>query len=403
MDNRLIKMNAAFKPLFKKQRYKVYYGGRGGGKSWGISIALLILGAQNKLRILCTREVQKSIRDSVHKLLSDCVSKFKLETFYRITREGIYGANGTEFLFHGLKHSVQTIKSLEGVDICWVEEAQKIPNESWEVLIPTIRKTGSEIWLSFNPNLATDPTYTRFLNEPVRENQLTVKVSYRDNLYFSDELKKEMEYQKEIDYNDYLHIWEGHCKTSTDAQIFKGKYIVETFDTPDTDNVVFYFGKDWGFSQDPNALVRCFIVDKELFIDYEAGGVGIELEDISKVIDSVPGAKENVIRADNSRPETISYVKRQGYRIEPVYKWAGSVEDGIAFIRSFRQVHIHTRCFNTANEFLLYNYKTDKLTSNILTTIIDKHNHYIDALRYGLQPLIKQRGKMTTMPIIGAY
>lgn len=394
-------MNVAFKPLFEKQRYKVYYGGRGGGKSWGISIALLILGAQTKIRILCTREVQNSIRDSVHKLLSDCISKFGLDSFYRITRDGIYGLNGTEFLFHGLKHSVQTIKSLEGVDICWVEEAQCISNESWEVLIPTIRKTDSEIWLSFNPNLATDPTYTRFLNEPIRKNQLTVKVSYKDNLYFSDELKKEMEYQKEIDYNDYLHIWKGHCRTSTDAQIFKNKYVVGDFETP-TD-AVFYFGLDWGFSQDPTAIIRCFIVDKELFIDYEAGGVKVELDYTHRLIDSVPLAKDNVIRADNSRPESISYVKRQGYRIESVYKWAGSVEDGIAFIRSFRMIHIHTRCTKTAEEFLLYNYKKEKLTDNILTTIIDKHNHYIDALRYALQPMIKQRGQIRTMPIIGAY
>jgi phage terminase large subunit len=401
MDNRLIKMNVAFKPLFKKQRYKVYYGGRGGGKSWGISIALLVLGSQKKMRILCTREVQNSIRDSVHKLLTDCISKFELDSFFRITRDGIYGLNGTEFLFHGLKHSLQTIKSLEGVDICWIEEAQRISNESWEVLIPTIRKTDSEIWLSFNPNLSTDPTYTRFLSEPIRENQTTVKVSYKDNLYFSDELKKEMEYQKSINYNDYLHIWEGHCRTSTDAQIFKNKYVVENFDTP-TD-AVFYFGLDWGFSQDPTAIIRCFIVDKELFIDYEAGGVKVELDYTHRLIDTVPQAKANVIRADNSRPESISYVKRQGYRIESVYKWAGSIEDGIAFIRSFRQIHIHNRCLNTADEFLRYNYKTDKLTDNILTTIIDKHNHYIDSLRYALQPQIKQRGQITTMPVVGAY
>jgi len=401
VDNQPIKMNVAFKPLFEKQRYKIYYGGRGGGKSWGISIALLILGCQSKLRILCTREVQNSIRDSVHKLLSDCISKFELDSFYKITRDGIYGLNGTEFLFHGLKHSVQTIKSLEGVDICWVEEAQRISNESWEVLIPTIRKTGSEIWLSFNPNLNTDPTYTRFITPPIRENQTTVKVNYPHNIYFSDELRKEMEHQKLIDYNDYLHIWEGHCRTSTDAQIFKNKYIVEEFDTPD--NVVFYFGLDWGFSQDPTAIIRCFIKNKELYVDYEAGGVKVELDYTHRLIDSVPNAKENVIMADNSRPESISYIKRQGYRIESVYKWAGSIEDGIAFIRSFKMIHIHTRCIKTAEEFLMYNYKVDKLTDNILTQIVDKNNHYIDALRYGLQPMIKQRGEITTMPVIGAY
>lgn len=398
-------MNAAFKPLFKKQRYKVYYGGRGGGKSWGISIALLILAAQTKLRILCTREVQNSIRDSVHKLLSDCISKFKLDSFYRITREGIYGANGTEFLFHGLKHSVQTIKSLEGVDICWVEEAQRISNESWEVLIPTIRKTDSEIWLSFNPNLETDPTYSRFLNEPIRKNQLTVKVSYKDNLYFSDELKKEMEYQKEIDYNDYLHIWEGECKTSTEAQIFKNKYVVEDFESP-TD-AIFYYGLDWGFSVSPLAINRCFIkiIDglKHLFIDYEAGGVGVELDDTCQLIDTIPGAKENEIRADSSRPESISHVNRFGYNIKSVYKWPGSVEDGIAHIKSYKCVHIHTRCLKTASEFLMYNYKVDKLTGKVLTTIVDENNHHIDDIRYALQPMIKQRGQIRTMPVVGAY
>jgi len=363
-----------------------------------MSIALLIFGAQKKMRILCTRDVQNSIRDSVHKLLSDCISKFGLDAFYKITRDGIYGLNGTEFLFHGLKHSVQTIKSLEGVDICWVEEAQKISNESWEVLIPTIRKTGSEIWLSFNPNLETDPTYKRFLSEK-RDNQLTVKVGYGDNLYFSDELKKEMEYQKSIDYNDYLHIWEGHCRTSTDAQIFKGKYIVRDFETPT--NAVFYFGLDWGFSQSPTAIIRCFIVDKELFIDYEAGGVKVELNHTHRLIDTVPQAKVNVIKADNARPESISYVKHQGYRIEPVHKWAGSVEDGISFIKSFKNINIHTRCLRVADEFLRYNYRVDRLTDNILTQIVDEHNHYIDALRYALQPMIKRPKTLQIIPISG--
>lgn len=394
-------MNKAFKPLFEPKRFKVFYGGRGAGKSWTIANALLIKGGQSQMRILCTREFQSSIRDSVHKLLSDRITKNGLDHFYHVTQNAIYGQNGTEFLFHGLKYSSQTIKSLEGVDVCWTEEAQTISNESWETLIPTIRKDNSEIWLSMNPQLETDPTYQRFIKNQ-RPNQTTVKVNYPDNPFFSDALRSEMEYQKELDYNDYLHIWEGECKTATDAQIFKGKSVVHDFDSDALNQSgVFYFGLDWGFSQDPLAIIRCFIKDDDLYVDYEAGGLGVELDDTRKLIDTVPMAKDNTIRADNARPESISFVKRQGYNIIPVYKWAGSVQDGIEFIRKFKVIHIHTRCMQTASEFIKYSYKEDRFTGNILTDIVDKYNHYIDAIRYALQPRIKQRPGVGTMDLVG--
>jgi phage terminase large subunit len=394
-----IQIPTAFQPLFQPARYKAFLGGRGGGKSWGFSLALLVMGAQQKKRILCTREIQGSIRESVHKLLCTCIENHKLEKFYRITRDAIYGKNGTEFIFHGLKHDPQKIKSLEGVDICWVEEAQRISNESWDVLIPTIRKEGSQIWISFNPNLETDPTYQRFVINQ-RPNQLTVKVNYWDNRFFSKELRTEMEYQKEIDYDDYLHIWEGQCKTASDAQIFKNKYVVEDFDSPSS--VTYYYGLDWGFSQDPTAVLRCFIVENDLYIDYEAGGRQVELDLTYKLIDTIPNAKNCVIRADSARPESISFVRRQGYRIESVHKWSGSIEDGIEHIRSFKKVHIHTRCMEVASEFVKYSYKIDRLSEDILPTIVDAHNHYIDALRYALQPMIKRKGKPKLARVIGA-
>jgi len=396
-DN-VFKLPRAFKPLFKPSRYKVFYGGRGGGKSWGFAIALLQRGIKEPLRILCTREVQGSIRDSVHKLLVTCIQNNKLEWWYRITRDSIYGRNGTEFLFHGLKHDPMQIKSLEGIDVCWVEEAQKISNESWNVLIPTIRKKNSQIWIAFNPNLDTDPTYQKFIVNQ-RENQVTVKVNWNDNPYFSDELRDEMEYQRKLDYDDYLHIWEGECKTASDAQIFKGKFVVEDFETPN--EMVFYYGLDWGFSQDPTVVLRCFIMGNELYIDYEAGGTQVELDNTYKLIDSIPNAKQYTIRADSARPESISFVRRQGYRIESVHKWSGSIEDGIEHIRSFKKVHIHTRCMEVANEFVRYSYKVDRLTEDILPTIVDKDNHYIDALRYALQPMIKRKGKPKLARVMG--
>jgi len=393
-----VQIPKAYRKLFKPYRYKVYYGGRGGGKSWGFALALLIKGGQKKTRVLCTREIQGSIKDSVHKLLCTCIENYKLEAFYRITRDAIYGKNGTEFIFHGLKHDPLQIKSLEGVDICWVEEAQKISHDSWEILTPTIRKEGSEFWIAFNPNLETDPTYQRFIvNE--RPEQLTVKVNYNDNPFFSDELRTELEYQKELDYQDYLHIWEGECKQASDAQIFKGKFVIEDFDTPL--DMTFYHGLDWGFSQDPTAVIRCFIIGNDLYIDHEAGGKQIELDNTYKLIDTIPNAKQYTIRADSARPESISFVRRQGYRIESVHKWSGSVEDGIEHIRSFEKVHIHTRCMETANEFVRYSYKVDRLTEDILPTIVDKDNHYIDALRYALQPMIKRKGAPKLARVIG--
>ena len=163
--------------LFQKSRYKVLYGGRGGAKSWGIARALLILGAKNPIRILCAREFQTSIRDSVHKLLCDQIESLGLLGFYEITQASIRGRNGTEFSFVGLKNNVSNIKSYEGVDICWVEEAQTTSRLSWNILIPTIRKGGSEIWISFNPELETDETYQRFVASPP-EDCITMRVNW---------------------------------------------------------------------------------------------------------------------------------------------------------------------------------------------------------------------------------
>jgi len=395
-----VKIPKIFKPLFEPARMKIYYGGRGGGKSWSFANTLLVMGARSKMRILCTREIQGSMKQSVHKLLHQCIERMGLEKFFRVTREGIYGVNGTEFLFYGLRHDPMQIKSLEGVDICWVEEAQKITHESWEILIPTIRKKNSEIWVSFNPNLESDPTYQKFVVNNQREDCQLVKVNYYDNPYFTEELEKELEYMKKWDYDEYLHIWEGECRTTSEAQIFRHKFEVADFTAPE--DVTFYYGLDWGFSQDPTAILRCYIWDGCLYIDYEAGGRQIELDNTYRLIDEIPRAKEHIIRGDSARPESISFVRRQGYRMEAVHKWGGSVEDGIEFIRSFKRVFIHTRCIETAGEFVRYSYKVDRLTEDVLPHIVDAHNHYIDALRYALQPMIKQKGKPKLAKVIGA-
>lgn len=208
------------KILFQKSRYKVAHGGRGSGKSWGFARALLILGAQTKLRVLCAREVQDSIKDSVHKLLKDQVDMLGLGGFYQVLENTIRGRNGTEFLFTGLSAlTVESIKSYEGCDIAWVEEGQAISERSWVILIPTIRKDGSEIWVSMNPELETDPTYVRFIDEPP-DDALVVEMNYIDNPWFNEVLEKERLHCKKTDPKGYPNIWEGKCRAAVEGAIY---------------------------------------------------------------------------------------------------------------------------------------------------------------------------------------
>jgi phage terminase large subunit len=205
--------------LFKPKRYKVMFGGRGGAKSHAIARALLIMGSKSPMRIICAREIQKSISDSVHALLADLVRSHNLETFYEVQRDVIKGRNGTEFKFRGLKHNTTDLKSLEGADICWIEEAQNVSHNSWEILIPTIRKTGSEIWVSFNPKNVTDPTYQRFVTYK-GDDVIAVPVSWRDNPFFPDVLEKERRKLEIEDPEAYAHIWEGMPDTRRSGAVY---------------------------------------------------------------------------------------------------------------------------------------------------------------------------------------
>jgi phage terminase large subunit len=377
--------------ILNNSRYKVFYGGRGSGKSWGVARWLIFKAYTEKHTILCTREYQKSIQDSVLKLLSEQITVMKMTPFFDIQRNAIYGRNGSQIIFEGLHHNVTKIKSMEGVSLCWVEEGEKVSNESWDVLIPTIRKPNSEIIITFNPDSLDDPTYQRFVVNPP-ENSLVRKVNYQDNPWFPEVLRQEMEYLKRVDYERYLHIWEGEPRTNTDAQIFKGKFEVEDFDTPQ--DVTFYYGADFGFSSDPSTLVRCYIKDNRIYIDHEAWGLGVELDALPKFYEQVPESNAWWIEADSSRPDTISYVARRGYKIRGVQKT--KVEDGIEFLKSYEKIIVHPRCKHTIEEFKHYSYAVDKLSGNITPRIEDKHNHVIDALRYSLVPVMRNRKSLSS-------
>lgn len=210
--------------LFEPHRYKCAYGGRGGAKSWGFARALLLKGREKKLRILCARETQKSIQESVHKLLSDQIAALGLQPFYNILKTQIMGANGTEFAFAGIRQNVNNVKSFEGFDVVWVEEAQNVSRNSWNVLIPTIRKEDSEIWLSFNPDLESDETYQRFVINPP-SNAKVVKIGWQDNPWFGDVLKQEMLDLRRRSEDDYQHVYEGSCKQVVEGAIYKAELI----------------------------------------------------------------------------------------------------------------------------------------------------------------------------------
>lgn len=377
---------------WRPSRYKVMRGGRAGLKTWGFARAALCLASARRVRFLCARELQSSIEESVHHTLTEQIDALNLTHYFDVQKRAIENRfTGAEFIFRGIRDNPRKIKSTEGIDVAWVEEAEKVSDDSWQILIPTIRKPGSEIWVGFNPDLETDPTSQRFIENPPPGARI-IETNWRDNPWMSLELQAEKDYLARVDPDAYAHVWEGGYRRNSEAQIFKGKYVVDSFEPAPYWNGP-YQGADWGFSTDPSAFVRMWIFERRLFIEYEAWGLGVDIDATPALFDAIPGANEYVTRGDCARPETISYLQRHGYpRLEACSKWEGCVEDGIAFLRQFEEIVIHPRCEHTIQEARLYSYKVDRLTGDVLPDVVDKHNHCWDAARYGLEPLIKNPG-----------
>lgn len=383
-----LKVPAVFQPLFKGARRRNFiYGGRGSGKSHAVAQYCIFRAYQKKTKVLCTRELQKSISESVHALLCEKIHDMGLDSFFTIQKDKIYGANGSVFIFAGVRQNVNEIKSMEGIDVCWVEEAQSMSRNSLDVLVPTVRAEGSIIIFTFNPFKDTDPVFVDSQNPD--ENTLVIKANYSDNPFFPEVLRLDMERDKKNDYEKYLWVWEGQCLGLSDAQIFRGKYVVKEFDTPR--NAEFHYGADWGFANDPTAIIRSFVIGNTLYIDQCAGRVGCDLEDTPSLFNEVEGTSLYPIYADSARPETISFMRSKRYNVIATEKWAGSVEDGIQYLRSFSEIVIHPRCRAVIEEFDLYQYKVDRQTNEVLREPVDKFNHYIDALRYS--HTVTMRGK----------
>ena len=375
-------------------RYRCLYGGRGSGKSFSMAKMAAVLGARERLRILCTREFQASIKESFYAELVEAVSSEPwLADHYEIGESFIRGKRGTEFIFRGLRHNIQSIKSTAHIDICIIEEAEDVPERSWRDLMPTVRARGSEVWAIWNPRTDGSPVDRRFIKATPPRTAIA-KVNSEDNPWLPDVLKELRAYEREVmDDGMYAHVWGGEYLKNTESIILSGKVRVSEFEAVESWDGP-YYGVDWGFARDPMAAVRCWIDGQRLMVDYTAGGVGIELDDIpAKLIAGVPGIESHTSRADSARPEVISYVKRNGLpSCISVDKWAGSVEDGITHLRNYSEIVVHPRCRPLIQEARLYSYKTDRLTGDIKPEPVDAHNHYIDALRYALQPIIRKRG-----------
>lgn len=376
-----------FNDFLRRARFKVFYGGRGAAKSWAAAEALIKIAKICPIRVLCTREYQNSIADSVHQLLSDTIERLGLSSWFHVTAKSITSRAGAEFLFKGLHHNIKEIKSTEGVDICLVEEGQNVSKTSWEILIPTIRKKGSEIWVLFNTDDEHDATYNRFvINTP--PNCILHKVNWDQNPFFSEELESERQYYLQLVANaetdedreqaqaDYDHVWEGYPRRISSELIMARKVVVQGFDE-DLWKIAErrYLGADFGFAQDPSTLISSFIIDNTLYVEHEGWGLHVELRNFAEFYDQVPDSRRWTIKADCSRPETISHIRSLGFSCQPAEKWPGSVEDGIAHLHGFKKIIIHPRCKYTIQESKMYKYKKDRMTQEILPVIIDKHNH----------------------------
>lgn len=388
-------------PVFVAEnvRYRGAYGGRGSAKTRTFALMTAIKAYQFAEAgisgaILCAREFMNSLADSSMEEIKQAIQSVDwLNDYFEIGQHYIRTRNGLiSYIFCGLRHNLDSIKSKARILLCWVDEAEKVSEIAWRKLTPTVREANSEIWITWNPETKGSPTDLRFRQNPP-ENSSIVELNYNDNPFFPKVLEQErLNDLDRLDYASYAWIWEGAYLENSDKQVLNGKYVIQEFDDDlykKADRLL--FGGDFGYANDPSTLIRSFILNDCLYIEYEAYGVHVELDEMPSFYDSVPESRKWLIKGDSSRPETISYIKRKGFNISAAKKWQGSVEDGISFLRGFKKIIIHPRCKHTAEEAKLYCYKTDRVTGEVLPIIEDKNNHCWDGIRYSLDGYIKNK------------
>lgn len=379
-------------PLLQPARYKGAFGGRASGKSHAFAENLVEAMVMDvDLRAVCIREVQKSLKFSAKQLIEDKIRQFGVGYLFEVQEKVIKRRGGEGIcIFEGMQdHTADSIKSLEGFRIAWVEEAQALSDRSMRMLRPTMRAPGAELWFTWNPDQPDDAV--EFLRRDPPPGSIVVPVNYDQNPFLPEDIRAELEYDKR-DPETFAHVWLGEYNTRSDAQVFAGRYEVAEFEpAPEWDGP--YFGADWGFAQDPTVLVKCWVAaDGRVAVEKESGKVGLDIDRTGALWGAeIPEAQRATIRSDSARPETISYMQRHGWAgVRGVDKWKGSVEDGVDWLRT-KGLLIHPQCERAVREARTYRYKTNK-GGDVLAQIEDANNHVMDALRYALAPLIRSGG-----------
>lgn len=400
-------------PIFSQPSvmYRSAWGGRGSGKTRTFATMSAIRGymyAEMGVSgvILCGREFMNTLSDSSMEEIKQAIKEEPfLNDYYELGENYIRTKNkAVSYIFTGLRHNLDSIKSKARILLCWVDEAESVSQMAWDKLLPTIRGIDSaETWITWNPEKRGSPCDVLFRHEKIYDPDtgeligVGGEINWRDNPKFPKVLDIQRRLaQRNMSPEKYEWIWEGAYLEMSEAVVFKGKFTVQEF-TPDLQRWDGpYQGLDFGFSNDPTAGVQCFIHNRKLYIYKDFSKVGLELDDTKEfALRNIEDFAQYPIIADNARPESISYLKRYGLpRIEACKKGKGSVEDGIAFIQSFDEIVIHPSCTATIQEFKTYSYKTDRLTGDVLPILLDENNHVIDALRYALE---KARGNVSML------
>lgn len=384
-----VKLGEKFLQLFQPAQHKAFYGGRGSAKSHAIATYLVIVASNSTQRIVCARQFQNSINDSVKELIENKIKALGLLEQFTITeREIVHRGTGSRFTFVGLDRNPHSIKSLEGADICWVEEASTINNRSMEILIPTIRKPGSSIIWSWNPDHETDPVdqFFRGTNNPkwIRPaDSIIQRVGIEDNPWFySTSMPNQMWQMMVGNFNRYRHIWLGEYDHDYEGKVFPS-VVIGSMEVPEY--AAPRYGMDFGFGSDPSCVVKVYVMHdtRTVYIAREYYG-HVTLAQLPAGIKSVIADTDDLIRADSSQPGTIEHLNGQGFNIVGAKKGPGSVKSGITWLQGFR-ILIDPSCEFMREEARLYSWQKDKLSGKRLSVPVDAHNHLWDAVRYATE------------------
>lgn len=394
----------------KKNTHTTFWlkGGRGSTKSSFVAIQIIRgLVDDPEANALVTRKVGDTIRQSVLETLLWAIDKLQLSNYFEFTRspaEITYIPTGQKIIMKGLDDplKLKSIKIKKGYfKFLWFEEGSEYsgPEEIRNVEQSVLRGGDTFVeFITYNPPNDPAAWVNKIADKHIKRQKQGIGDTYVHESTYLDVpadwlgktfIDKALELKKD-DRVAYDHEYLGLAVGRAEQIVFHGKWMEKEFDTPQ--GVRFHYGADWGFANDPTALIRSFVKDDCLYVDYEAVGYGVEIDETPALFKQVPGADKWPIKADSSRPETISYVMRRGFNVTPAEKWSGSVEDGIAHLKGFKKIYVHPRCKHLIKELSLYSYKVDKVTKEILPILVDKYNHCIDALRYALDGYIQQRG-----------